>query len=476
MSQKSPERLDDETAAETPKAKAGDAVLREAMRGKQVVPRGIGLAGDTVHPAEPVVSYGEIEPLPAFEQDRETLPPPVPMEQLVEQMMQPDAELAGLEVMRPRPSGLSETIPPPASDVDTVRPRGDEPRTIPPLDDDTLPLGRYDAKTIPPTGDTDRPRPEEIATMPPPRDDADTLPPAKGPVVEEHEALYRGVSSRESPTSVTARAIDTAEAVFEELGVELFKGRSSAREDVPEEPPRTRPPEELLRPPVVDEGPRQPISPEPSNPAMVVEPPRTRPPEEPSRTRFPSSSRLTPPRTMRPADVPPPPPSSTTRPGVPRRRPSEPNASLRNDVPSVERTMPSSGVPVSERLNEVRERYEAADYRAALTAAEVILTDHPDHIAALGYAESSRQMLRQKYLGRIGDTGLAPRLKASAQELSRLNLDERAKIVVAAMDGAQSVDDLVGALGLSTLDVYRVLHDLLAAGAIELGPFSRGRR
>jgi hypothetical protein len=162
---------------------------------------------------------------------------------------------------------------------------------------------------------------------------------------------------------------------------------------------------------------------------------------------------------------------------MPRKRPSDPQSSARDVPVHAERVSPSSsGLPVSERLNEVRERYEAGDYRAALTAAEGILADHPDHIASLGYAESSRQMLRQKYLARIGDTGLAPRIKVTAQELARLNLDERARQVVSSIDGATSVDDLVGATGLPTLDVYRVLHDLLVAGAIELGQFSRGRR
>lgn len=143
----------------------------------------------------------------------------------------------------------------------------------------------------------------------------------------------------------------------------------------------------------------------------------------------------------------------------------------------VERVTPSSpNAPVSERLNEVRERYEAADYRAALTIAESILAAYPDHLAALGYAESSRQMLRQKYLARIGDTSHVPRLKATPQEVSRLVHDERALRIAQAVDGSRSIDDIIAGSGMPTLDVLSILHDLLVAGGIEIGSYAWGRR
>ena len=123
----------------------------------------------------------------------------------------------------------------------------------------------------------------------------------------------------------------------------------------------------------------------------------------------------------------------------------------------------------------MRERYEAADYRSALTTAETILVSHPDHLAALGYAESSRQMLRQKYLARIGDTSQAPRIKATPQELSRFVQEEHVARVVKAIDGARSIDDIVAGSGMPTLEVLCVLHDLLVAGVIELGTYAWGR-
>ena len=464
MSQeKPPERSGPESTTSGPATpKVGD-VERTAPLGKPRVslgPPGLGRPGDTVRPTEPVVSYGEKEtfpPLPSFLQDRETLPPPVPMEQLVAQMMTPDAEMPRLEVTedlaRLSKSSGADTLPPPASDVDTVRTRSDQAKTIPPTGDE--PTGDEstgdeptvmrddDAKTIPPGADDSLPFAQnDVPTLPPPGvDDADTIPPGSSEIEGENASAYRGVGEQASATSVTAQAMNMAQAVFQEIGVEL-QGRESGRESVQDEPPRTRPPEEIPR------------------------------------SRIAPSSRVTPTRTMRPVlDAQPPPPSAvSSRVGSSRRKPSEPG--LRSDaaIPA-ERVTPSpTSAPMTERLNEVRERYEAADYRSALTIAESILATHPDHIAAVGYAESSRQMLRQKYLTRLGDTSQAPRIRASTQELVRFVQDERVARVVKSIDGSRSIDDIVGGAGMPTTDALAILHDLLLAGVIEVGMESWGRR
>jgi hypothetical protein len=127
-------------------------------------------------------------------------------------------------------------------------------------------------------------------------------------------------------------------------------------------------------------------------------------------------------------------------------------------------------------LHEVRERYEGGDHRGALRIAESILQENPDHLAALGYAESTRQMLRQKYLARIGDMTVVPRIKHVAIELARVGVDARDILVVDAIDGVLSVEEIVVTSGLSTLDVLRVLHDLVVDGLVEFVGLATGRR
>jgi hypothetical protein len=469
-----------------------------------VVPRVLGLARDTVRPPQPIVSFGEAEPLPSFVQDRETLPPPVPMEQLVQQMMRPEIDPEALGQV----SSTAETVPPP-SDGDTIPPRSD-------------------ADTVPPRGD-------DVATLPPPASDADTVPPTGDDEPEAHAAHEAVATAARAQDADTARALDTAEAVFQELGVELFKRsektpaeeppRSRSAEEPPrsrsaEEPPRSRPVEEPPRsrsaeepskrpseprfkavepprPRPVEEPSKRPSEPrfkavEPPRPRpLVEEPPRSRPVEEPPRSRSgeepprsrsveepPRSrlpgSRVTPPRAMRALADPPPPPSSTAnRTGQLRRKPSEPG--LRPDPgPPPERPSSSgSSIPTSERLNELRQRYEAGDYQRALELAEAILADNPDHIAAFGYAESCRQMLRQAYYSRLGDSSLIPRVMVA---IERMSFDARTARLLLLIDGSRSIDEILAATGLPQLEGLRLLSELHEDGIIELDQIPRGRR
>jgi hypothetical protein len=177
------------------------------------------------------------------------------------------------------------------------------------------------------------------------------------------------------------------------------------------------------------------------------------------------------------ADPPPPPSSSAGRVGTMRRRPSE--QGIRPEpVSTGDRTTPSGQhtIPASERLNDVREHYEAQDYQSALALAEAILADNPAHIAALGYAESCRQMLRQMYLSKIGDTSLIPHIVVTPDQLLRLGLDLRGARLVASIDGTLTIDDVVGVSGLPPLDALKLLNELLEDGVIELDSVPRGRR
>lgn len=389
------------------------------------MPRNIELAADAAL-SSMRVAYSR----PAgSEHERITMPPPVPMEQIVERMMLADSDRAPPPDIKPiiqTPSGDSN---PPGSDVDTVRTKMADMQRVP-------------MSPAPVSAPQD-----DVPTVPPHVNNADTLPPSN--MADDTEPGFRPLMSEPPPALPNVTAMNTAEAVLEQFGVEFFKGRPVAKEVPLDEPPLLpRAPDESARPKVPDE-----------------------------RWRSAANSRLTPSRTMRPIPDVTPPSSSTGRNPPARRRISETGLRpIDPPPPSSERVAPASSSSTSDRLHEIRERYEAGDHRSALRIAESILAEHPGHLAALGYAESSRQMLRQKYLARIGDMTVVPRIKHVAMELARVGVDARDMRVVDAIDGVLSVEEIVGVSGRSTLDVLRVLHDLVIDGLVEFVGPATGRR
>lgn len=423
MSQKPPDPSRGDAGTEPTDGSVRDANDTTAPQGIPIVPRNVELAADAAI-SSMRVAYAR----PAgSEHERITMPPPVPMEQIVERMMLADSDRAPPPDIKPIIHAGSGDTNPPGSDVDTVRTKMADMQRVP----------MSPAPVSEPQDD--------VPTVPPYAGDDDTLPPAD--MDTDTEPGFRPLMSEPPPALVPpVTAMNTAEAVLGQFGVEFFKGRPIAKEVPLDEPPPPRLPEDTARPRVPDE-----------------------------RWRTAAHSRLTPPRTMRPIPDVIPPSSSTGRAAPSRRRNSETGLrSIDTPPPSSERVGPASSSSTSDRLHEIRERYEAGDHRAALRIAESILLEHPGHLAALGYAESSRQMLRQKYLARIGDMNVVPRIKHVAIELARVGVDARDIHIVDAIDGVHSVEEIVGVSGMSTLDVLRVLNDLVVDGLVEfVGPTGR---
>jgi hypothetical protein len=135
------------------------------------------------------------------------------------------------------------------------------------------------------------------------------------------------------------------------------------------------------------------------------------------------------------------------------------------------------GGPPTERLTQVRDRYEAGDYSGALVIAEGLLEENPDHIAALGYAESCREMLRQMYQSRIGEGGLIPRVMIDSEQIRWMSLDHRSGFLLSCIDGVSSIDEILDVSGMPPLDALRIIYELLQEGAIQLElPSARPRR
>jgi hypothetical protein len=403
---------------------ARDANETTAPQGLPVISRNIELAADAALTSM-VVAYSQNA---KTEHDRVTMPPPVPMEQLVEHMMLADSDRAPPPDIKP----IIHTTPgdsnPPGSDVDTVRTKMADMQRVP-------------MSPAPASGPQD-----DVPSPPQYPHDADTLPPSN--IVDDTEPGYRPLMSEPPPPmSPKSAAIDTAEAVLGEMGLDLLRARAAAKDLAQEEG---------------------------TSPSNVEEHVKNRPSED--RRRFTPNSRLTPPRTMRPISEVLPPTSSTGRISTHRRRPSETGLRTIDIPPPSERLGPPSTGSTSARVLEIRELYEAGDHRAALRIAETILQENPGHLAALGYAESSRQMLRQKYLARIGDMNAVPRIKHVAIELARVGLDGRDMSILDAIDGVLTVEEIVSATGVPTIDILRVLHDLIVDGLVEFVGTATGRR
>ncbi len=423
MSQKPPEPSVAAAGTEPTDGFSRDANETTAPQGIPVVSRNIELAADTAF-ASMRVSYTR----PAGpEHERRTMPPPVPMEQIVEGMMLADSDRAPPADINPIiQTALGDSIPP-GSDVDTVRTKLADMQRVP-------------MSPAPASAPQD-----DVPTVPPYPDD-DTLPPAN--IADDTEPGFRPLMSEPPPAaSATASAIITAESVLEEFGVEFFKARPAPKDVSLDEP---------------------------SVASSIDDTSRPKPSEE--RWRSAPIRRVTPPRTMRPIPDVIPPSSSTGRPVPTRRRISETGFRPIEPPPSSDRAGPSSGASTSDRLFDVRMRYEAGDHRGALRLADTILREHPGHLAALGYAESSRQMLRQKYLARVGDMSVVPRIKHVAIELARVGIDAPDMRIVDSIDGVLSVEEIITAAEMSTLDVLRVLHDLVVDGLVEFVGPATGRR
>jgi hypothetical protein len=223
MSQKPPEPSRGATGTDPAEASSCDANDSTAPQGIPVISRNIEKAAD-VAVASMRVSYTRSEWPPRSQQERATMPPPVPMEQLVERMMLADSDRAPLADIQPIIHTVSGDTNPPGSDVDTVRTRMADMQRVP----------MSPAPTSAPQDD--------VPTIPPYAAAADTLPPAN--MADDTEPGFRPLMPDSIPPLpfATATAIGTAEAVLEEFGVEFFKSsRSIAKNDSPDEPSRSRP-------------------------------------------------------------------------------------------------------------------------------------------------------------------------------------------------------------------------------------------
>ncbi len=117
---------------------------------------------------------------------------------------------------------------------------------------------------------------------------------------------------------------------------------------------------------------------------------------------------------------------------------------------------------------EMSERYALGDYTAALRAAELILGRDPGHALAREVAAGSQKQLERLLLARLGPMDQVPRLAVDASTVRWLGLDSRAGFILSRIDGWYTVAEILDISGMPTLEVLRIIVELLDAGAIVL--------
>ncbi|MBN1654119.1 MAG: hypothetical protein JXA30_10110 [Deltaproteobacteria bacterium] len=115
---------------------------------------------------------------------------------------------------------------------------------------------------------------------------------------------------------------------------------------------------------------------------------------------------------------------------------------------------------------EMEELFSLGEFTGALRIAELVLGSRPDDKQALLCAENSRLRLEQQYRSKIGPLSQVPELDLGDAEIRWLGLDHRAGFVLSRIDGRSTVEELVDICGMSRLEFFKTLIELLNRGAI----------
>jgi hypothetical protein len=147
--------------------------------------------------------------------------------------------------------------------------------------------------------------------------------------------------------------------------------------------------------------------------------------------------------------------------------------------PSTQRTPaaepPPRAPPAVDPFDEVRELYDAGDFRSALVMAEAFLAQSPDHPEAQSCAQSCRDTLGEKYLSRLGGRARVLRVAMAPDEIRWLSLDHKAGFLLSCIDGTTSIEDVIDLASMSEFETIRILHDFRELGVVEVVP-ERPRR
>jgi hypothetical protein len=176
-----------------------------------------------------------------------------------------------------------------------------------------------------------------------------------------------------------------------------------------------------------------------------------------------------------------PPPDTRTPPGAPRYGAASSGDAGALPRPPIAPQAPLLAVPAAPPVttytcDDVRELYDAGDFRSALVMAEALLEGSPDHDEAQAYAASCRELLAKKYLGRLGGLAKILRVAMPPDEIRWLSLDHKAGFLLSCIDGTSSIEEVLDVACMHEFEAIRILHDFRELGVIEILPDPRMSR
>lgn len=110
-----------------------------------------------------------------------------------------------------------------------------------------------------------------------------------------------------------------------------------------------------------------------------------------------------------------------------------------------------------------------SDYEGARIAAEAVLRAEPSNADARQCSDMAASELRKLYQARIGPLTQIPRPVRPREGTQPPFIDARARLLLGSMDGAATVEQIVGSGVLTPLDALRIVSELVLAGVVVLG-------
>jgi len=146
------------------------------------------------------------------------------------------------------------------------------------------------------------------------------------------------------------------------------------------------------------------------------------------------------------------------------RSPESAEAEAVVDAPPVSDTEPVN--QCAALMDGARELFSLGDFSGSLELVEKVLRIEPENAEAKSYFQKNEGTLLKMYASKLGDLRRSPRVLTRPDEVIWMNLHHRAGFVLAQVDGTVTYEDLAEISGMSRLETYRILAELVQNGVI----------